>query len=54
MRNAVWIHYVMRNYTTVTYIIHERSILIECSPKTYCEKLRYENPTCVAKPAYNF
>ena len=38
--------------TTVCYI-HERSILIERSPKAYCKKLPYEKTTRVTKTTYN-
>ena len=37
--------------TTMCYI-HERSILIDHSPKAYCEKLPYEKPR-ITKTTYN-
>ena len=38
--------------TTVCYI-HEKSILIERSPKAYCKKIPCEKTTCVTKTTYN-
>ena len=42
-----------RTHNTTMCYIHERTILIERSPKAYCKKLPYEKTTHAIKTTYN-